>query len=218
MMIQRLDCQQLKFFYQMQEFSKGEYKSAIQHQTTKMAVGDDAVAKAGNTATDKQCTLDIRNGLILSGGIKTEAQTDSKAVLSLSVRNSFLGRQRRLEVEAGPSGLDVEDFNLNSISSVSTDLNSSTPNSSLSGSTFSAVSNISDELFSKHQLPESSTNTLDLDHQSSPPPVAAVFNYREAPETIKTSILWNLILFAMITIAKLINDLQYYAKCDHKVV
>ena len=173
-------------FHQMQEFSKGEYKSAIQHQATKMAVGDDAVAKAGITATDKQCNLDVRNGLILTGGIKTGAQTDSKSVISLGVRNGFLGRQRRLEMEAGPSGLDMEDFDLNSISSVSMDLNSNTPNSSLSGSTFSVVS---DKLFSKHQLPESSTDTLDLAHQSSPSPVAAVSNYREAPETIKTSIL-----------------------------
>jgi hypothetical protein len=96
---------------------------------------------------------------------------------------------------ANGSGLDSEDFNLNSDSgvqnlhsssatSVSMNSSSNNPNSSDSSrSRESIVSNLSDELFSKHQLPESSTDTLDLDVQS--PPTAAVSNYGEAPEIIR---------------------------------
>ena len=94
------------------------------------------------------------------------------------------------------SGLDSEDFNLNSDSGVqnlhsssatSVSMNSSSNNPISSGSSRSresVVSNLSDELFSKHQLPESSTDTLDLDAQCLP--VAAVSNYGGAPEIINS--------------------------------
>ena len=76
---------------------------------------------------------------------------------------------------ANGSDLDMKDFNLNSdsgvqnlhsnsMTSASMDLSSNNPNSSSSGSSDSVVSNLSDELFSKHQLPKSSIDTLDLDH------------------------------------------------------
>ena len=148
--------------------------------------------------------LSVRNSLILGGERRTETETNFG--MSTEGRASLLYEHGNIDEMQGEndessvgnvhsangSGLDGEDFNLNSdsgvqnlhsnsMTSASTDSSSNNPNSSSSGSRDSVVSNLSDELFSKHQLPESSTDTLDLDH---PPPPAVSNNYMEVPGVI----------------------------------
>ena len=157
--------------------------------------------------------LSVRNSLILGGAGERRQERETEFGASVEGRASLLyerGNIDELQGEndgssvdnvpsANGSGLDSEDFLLNSDSGVqnlhsnsgtSVSMNSSSNNqnsSSLSRSRDSVMSNLSDESFSKHQLPESSTDTLDLDVQSPPPPpAAAVSNYREAPEIIST--------------------------------
>ena len=155
--------------------------------------------------------LSVRNSLILGGAGERRQERETEFGASVEGRSSLFyehGNIDELQGEndgssvdnvpsANGSGLDGEDFNLNSDSgvqnlhsnsgtSVSMNSSSNNPNSSSSSrNRDSVVSNLSDELFSKHQLPESSIDTLDLDVQSPlPPPAAAVSNYREAPEII----------------------------------
>ena len=160
--------------------------------------------------------LSVRNSLILgrAGGERRqerERERETEFGASVGGREASLlyehghidelqGENDGSSVDNVPSGngsgLDSEDFNLNSDSGVqnlhsssatSVSMNSSSNNPISSGSSRSresVVSNLSDELFSKHQLPESSTDTLDLDAQCLP--VAAVSNYGGAPEIINS--------------------------------
>ena len=158
--------------------------------------------------------LSVRNSLILgrAGGERRQereretefgASVEGRGVSLLYERghiDELQGENDGSSVDNVPSGngsgLDSEDFNLNSDSGVqnlhsssatSVSMNSSSNNPISSGSSRSresVVSNLSDELFSKHQLPESSTDTLDLDTQCLP--AAAVSNYGGAPEVINS--------------------------------
>lgn len=157
--------------------------------------------------------LSVRNSLILGGAGDRRSERETEFGASAEYRASLLYERNNIDEVQGEndgssvenipsgngSGLDGEDFNLNSDSGVqnlhsnsatSVSMNSSSSSSSSSsGSRDSVVSNLSDELFSKHQLPESSTDTLDLDATSPPfsQPVTAVSNnYREAPQTLGT--------------------------------
>lgn len=158
--------------------------------------------------------LSVRNSLILGGARDRRSVRDTEFGASVEGRASLLYERDNIDevqgendgssvdnvLPANGNGLDSEDFNLNSDSgvqnlhsnsatSVSMTLSFSNPNgSSSSRSRDSVVSNLSDELFSKHQLPESSTDTLDLDVQGPPPlpSTAAVSNLGRAPEIINT--------------------------------
>ena len=146
--------------------------------------------------------LSVRNSLILTEERRPERETEfgggrTSLLYEQGSLDEIQGENEESSVGnlclANGSGLDVEDSNLNSDSGVqninsssvtSASMDSSSNNSSFGGSSNSVVSNLSDELFNKRQLPESSTDTLDLDHQG---PSAAVSNYGGAPGTNTTT-------------------------------
>ena len=151
--------------------------------------------------------LSVRNSLILGGGERrSEVETDFGVMVDgrrSLIRehgdlNEIQGENEESSIgnegSANGSGLVAEEFNLNSDSGVqnlysnsvtSASTNSSASNSSLSRSRNSIVSNLSDELLSKRELPESSTDTLDIDHHTLPSAAAA--SVGRAPEMISTN-------------------------------
>ena len=144
--------------------------------------------------------ISVRNSLILGSVLRGEAETDFgvssgggasllyERVLEIQGENDGSSVGNMLSNDGSVTGLDVDDFNLNSdsgvqninsssVTSVSSDSNS---NSSESLNSMSS-SRLSDELFTKRQLPESSTDTLDLDLP------AAVSHYGETPAVNATN-------------------------------
>ena len=152
--------------------------------------------------------LSVRNSLILGSERRGETETNfgGASLLYERVLDEIQGENdgssvgNALSTNGSVGGMDVEEFNLNSDSGVqnihssSATSMSSESNSSSSSDSLNSVSSsrLSDELFSKRQLPESSTDTLDLDVQpgvaqyvgapvistTNEPPVS---NYEEIP-------------------------------------
>ena len=127
--------------------------------------------------------LSVRNSLILGGNErKGEAETNFGAsavggasllferVLEIQGENDGSSVGNALSNNGSVAGLDVDEFNLNSDSGVqnihsssATSMSSESNSSSSESLNTVSSSRLSDELFSKRQLPESSTDTLDLD-------------------------------------------------------
>ena len=144
--------------------------------------------------------LSVRNSLILGSNRRMEGETDfgvsagGASLLYEHVLDEIQGENdgssvgNALSNNVSITGLDAEEFNLNSDSGVqnihssSAASLSSESNSNSSESVDSvSLSRLSDELFSKQQLPESSTDTLDLDNP------AAASHYGETPALSTTS-------------------------------
>ena len=139
--------------------------------------------------------LSVRNSLILGSNKKGEGETNfgvslrgGASLLYDRILDEIQGENdgssvgNALSTNVSITGLDVEEFNLNSDSGVqnihsSSAASSSSESNSNSSESLNSVSSssLSDELFSKQHLPESSTDTLDLDNS------AAASHYGDTP-------------------------------------
>ena len=145
--------------------------------------------------------LSVRNSLILGADVRGERETNfttslggGASLLYDRVLDEIQGENdgssvgNVLSTSVSVAGLDVDEFNLNSDSGVqnihsSSAASLSTDSNSSSSESLNSVSSsrLSDELFSKRQIPESSTDTLDLDVP------AAVSHYGETPAVTTTN-------------------------------
>lgn len=139
--------------------------------------------------------LSVRNSLILGSNRRVEGETDfgvslagGASLLYEHVLDEIQGENdgssigNVLSTNVSITGLDAEEFNLNSDSGVqnihsssAASLSSESNSNSYESVNSVSSSRLSDELFSKQQLPESSTDTLDLDNP------AAASHYGETP-------------------------------------